>query len=142
MVQSLQTGSNRLKGKFNTLEEDTTNLTNKTQSMTEGAETLSGRNCTVECINQTLLKGCDRLTDKMSLKVGNMHPIKTMFKDETLSLLDRCHTLKFSMRALEQNIDLKIQTLQKAVTKRFEKIKEFIEFDYQVQKVQRQNVAS
>ena len=46
------------------------------------------------------------------------------------------------MRALEQNIGQKIQTLQKAVAKRFEKIQEGIEFYEQGQKVQRQNLAS
>ena len=54
------------------MEEDTANLTNKVQSMIEGAETLSKKNCTVECINQTLLKGYDRLTDRISLKEGNI----------------------------------------------------------------------
>ena len=82
MIQSLQTDNDQLKGKFSTLEKDTTNLTNKTQSMTEGAETLSERICTVECINQPqrnpvlkkkcinqmLSKGYDRLTDRMSLQ--------------------------------------------------------------------------
>ena len=70
-----------------------------------------------------------------------MHAIKIMSKDETLFLLDRLHTLKSSMRALEQNTGQEIQTLQKAVVKRFEKIEEFIEFDDQGQKVQRQNLA-
>ena len=51
MIQSLQTDNYQLKGKFSTLEKDTANLTNKTQSMTEGAETLSEIICTVECIN-------------------------------------------------------------------------------------------
>ena len=46
------------------------------------------------------------------------------------------------MRALEKNNELKIQTLQKAVINRFDKIEEFIEFDDQGQKVQRQNGAS
>ena len=71
--------------------------------MTEGAETLSERIHTVECINQTLLKGFDRLTDRMSFQEGNIHAIKIMSKDETLFLLDRLHTLESSMRALEQN---------------------------------------
>ena len=48
MIQSLQTDNDQLKGKFSTLEKDTTNLTNKTQSMTEGAETLSERIYTVK----------------------------------------------------------------------------------------------
>ena len=96
---------------------DTANLTNKTQSMTEGAETLPQRIRTVECINQTLLKCHDRLTDRMSLQEGNMHLMKIMFKDETLSLLERLHTLKSSMRALEQNIGQEIETVQKAVVK-------------------------
>ena len=65
-----------------------------------------------------------------------------MSKDETLSLLDRLHTLESSMRALEQNTGQEIQTLQKAVVKRFEKIEEFIKFDDQGQKVQRKNLAS
>ena len=63
-----------------------------------------------------------------------MHSIKIMSKDEMLSLLDRFHTLEFSMRALEENTGQEIQTLQKAVIKRFEKIKQFVEFDDQGQK--------
>ena len=58
-----------------------------------------------------------------------MHAIKIISKDETLSLLDRLHTLESSVRALEQNTGQEVQTLQKAVVKRFENIKEIIEFD-------------
>ena len=57
MIQSLQMDNDQLKEKFSTLEKDTTNLTNRTQSMTEGPETLSERILTVEWINQTLSKG-------------------------------------------------------------------------------------
>ena len=85
--------------------------------MIEGAETLSERIHTIECINQTLLKGYDRLTDRMSLQEGNMHAIKIMSKDETLSLLDRLHILESSMKTLEQNTGQEIQTLQKAIVK-------------------------
>ena len=52
------------------------------------------------------------------------------------------HTLKFSVRTLEQNTGQEIQTLQKTVVKRFEKIEEFIEIDEQQQKVQGQDLAS
>ena len=55
---------------------------------TEGAKILSERIRIVKCINQTLSKGYDRLTDRMSLQEGNMHAIKIMSKDETLSLLE------------------------------------------------------
>ena len=110
--------------------------------MTVSAETLFKRIRTVEIINKTLSKGYDRLTDRMSLQEGNMHAMKIMSKDETLSLLDRLHTLEFSMRTLEQNTGQEIQTLQKAVVNRLEKIEEFIKFDDQGQKVQRQNLAS
>ena len=41
------------------------------------------------------------------------------------------------MRVLEQNTEQEIQTLQKAVVKRFEKIDEFIETDEQEQKIQK-----
>ena len=58
--------------------------------------------------------------DKISRQEGNMHTVKIMFKDETLSLLDKFYTLKSSVRALEQNTGQEIQTLQKAVVKRFE----------------------
>ena len=71
-----------------------TNLTDKTQSITEGAETLSERIHAVECINQNPLNSYDRLTDMVSLKRGNIFPIKIMFKDETLSLLNRLRTLE------------------------------------------------
>ena len=78
-------------------------MTNKTQSMTEGAEALSERIHTVQCINWTLSKGYDRLIDRMSPQKGNIHAMKIMSKDETLSLLDKLHTLQSSVRALEQN---------------------------------------
>ena len=110
--------------------------------MTESAETSSERIHTVECINRTLSKGYDRLTDRMSLQKGNMHSMKIMFKDETLSLLDRLYTLQSSMRTLEQNTGEEIQTLQKTVVNRFKKSEKFIKFDDQGQKVQRQNLAS
>ena len=71
--------------------------------MTMGAETLFERLCTVECINWTLPKGYDRLTDRMSLQKGNIYAMKIMSKDETLSLPDRLDTLEFTMRVLEQN---------------------------------------
>ena len=121
---------------------DTANLTNKTQSMAEDAETLFERIRTVECINRILLKCYDRLTDRMSLQEGNVHPMKIMFKDETLSLLDILHILESSMMALDQNTGQKIQTIQKAVVKRFEKIEELIKFDDQGQNLQRQNLSS
>ena len=71
-----------------------------------------------------------------------MHAMKIMSKDETLSLLDKLHTLESSMKALEQNTGQEIQTLQKAVVNRFKKSEKFIKFDDQGQKVQRQNLAS
>ena len=46
------------------------------------------------------------------------------------------------MRALEQNTGQEIQTLQKAVGNRLEKVEEIIEFDDQEQKVKRQNLTS
>lgn len=55
-----------------------------------------------------------------------MHTIKVMYKDETLSLLDKFHILESSERALEQNTGQENQTLQKAIVKRFEKTEEFI----------------
>ena len=57
--------------------------------MTVGAETLFESIHTVECINWTLSKRYDGLTDRMSYQEKNMHAMKIMFKDETLSLLDR-----------------------------------------------------
>ena len=65
-----------------------------------------------------------------------MHTVKIMFKEEILSSLDKFHTLKSSVRTLEQNTGQGIQTLQKPVVKRLEKIEEFIEVDEQGQKVQ------
>ena len=84
-------------------------MAHKTQSMTVCAKALLERIRTVECINRTLSKGYDRLTDRMSLQEGNIHPIKIMCKDETLSLLDRFHILDSSMRGLEQSTGQEIQ---------------------------------
>ena len=99
----VQTDGDLLNGKFSSLEKDTADLAHKTQSMTVDAETLFERICTVECINRTLSKKNDRLTDRMSLQEGNMHAVKIMSKYERLCLLDKLHTLESSMRALEEN---------------------------------------
>ena len=66
------------------------------------------------------------MTDRMSLREGNMYAIKIMSKDETLSLLDRLHTLESSMRALQQKTEQEIQTLQKAMVNRFEKMRKLL----------------
>ena len=73
MIQSIQADNIQRKGKLSTLGKDATNLTNKTQSMTEGAKTLTERICTVECINCTLSNDYDIFTDRMSLQEVNMH---------------------------------------------------------------------
>ena len=84
MIRSLQTDNNQVKGKISTLEKDTNNLMNKTQSMMEGAETLSERIHAVEYNNQNLLNSYNILADKVSFQEGNMYTIKIMSKDETL----------------------------------------------------------
>ena len=66
--------------------------------MTEVAETLSERICTVECMNQNSSNGYDRLTARMSLQEDNMYAIKITSKDETLSLLDRLGILNEGIR--------------------------------------------
>ena len=80
------------------------------------------------------------MTDRMSIQEGTIYAMKIMSKDEILSLMDRLHTLESSMRALEQNTGQEIQTLQKIMVNRFEKIEEIIKFDDQEQKVGRQNL--
>ena len=102
---------------------------------------LSERICAVEFNNQNLLKSYDRLTDMVSLQEINMYAIKIMFTNETLSLLNKFHTLESSMRALEQNTGQEIQTLQKSVVRRFVKSDEIIRTDEQGEKVQGQNLA-
>ena len=77
----------------------------------------------------------------MSIQEGTIYAMKIMSKDEILSLMDRLHTLESSMRALEQNTGQEIQTLQKIMVNRFEKIEEIIDFDDQEQKVRRQNLS-
>ena len=69
-----------------------------------------------------------------------MHTIKIMFKDETLSLLDKFYTLKFSVRVLEQNTVQEIQTFKNVVVKRIENANKII--DDQGHKVQGQDLAS
>ena len=69
LLELEQTDGNLFKGKFSTLQKDTDILSHKTQSMTVGAETLFGRICTVECINQTLSNGYDRLLECLHRKV-------------------------------------------------------------------------
>ena len=78
--------------------------------------------------------------DKVSLQKGNKHTIKIMSKNETLTN-GKFHALKSSMRTLEWNTKQEIQTLLKAVVKRFEKIEEIIETDDQGQKVKGQEIA-
>ena len=126
MIQPLQTNNEQLVEKINTIEKDNINLTDKIQSMLKGAETLSERICAVEFNNQNLLKSYDRLMDKVSLQEGNMHTIKIMSKDETLSLLDKFHTLESSVRALEQNTGQEIQTLQKPVVKDLKRLRNLL----------------
>ena len=116
-LEKIQTEGNLFKERFSTLEKETVYLAYKTQSMTVGAETLFERISTIECINRTLPKGCDRLTDRMSLQEGNMHA-----KDETISLLDGLHTLESSMRALEQSSGQEVQILQKVIN-RFKRLR-------------------
>ena len=71
-----------------------------------------------------------------------MHAIKIMSKDEMLFLLEKFHSLEFSVRALKQNTGQEIQTFQKAVVRRLKKIEEFVETDEQGQKLQGQDSAS
>ena len=68
MIQSLHTDNDQLKGKIRTLKKDLTNLMNKTQSMTEGAETLSEIIHAIERINRDLLNSYCRLMDRVSLR--------------------------------------------------------------------------
>lgn len=131
---------NLFRERFSTLKKEMAELACKTQSMTVGAKTLFERIHTVDCINQTLSKRYDRLNDRMSLQEGNIHAIKTIFKNKILFLMDRLHTLDSSMRTLEQNTGQEIQNLQKAVVNRFKKIEEIIDFDDQEQKVRRKNL--
>ena len=65
LLEMVQTDSSLFKVIFSTLEKDTADFAHKTQSKTE---TLFYRICSVECINQTLLKGYDRLTNRISLQ--------------------------------------------------------------------------
>ena len=67
-LEKVQTNSNLLKERFSTLEKETADFEHKSQSMTVGAKTLFEKIHTVKCINRTLSKGHDRLTDKMSLQ--------------------------------------------------------------------------
>ena len=90
----VQTDSSLFKGRFSSLEKETANWAHNTQSMKVGVETLFERICTTQCINWTLSKGYDRLTDKISLQEGNMHAMKIMSKDETLCLV---HYLYFGI---------------------------------------------
>ena len=85
---------------------------------------LSDRICAIEFNYQNLLKSYD------------------MSKNQTLILLDKFHTLEYSVRTLEQNTGQKIQTFKKAVVKRIEKTEEFFETDEQEQMVQGQDLAS
>ena len=69
MIQSSHTDNDQLKGKIRTLKKVLTNLMNKTQSMTEGAETLTERIHIVECIIiRDLLNRYDILMDRVSLR--------------------------------------------------------------------------
>ena len=87
MIPSLQTNNEQLAGKINTLKTDTISLTDKIQSVSKGAETLSERIHAAEFNNQNPLKTYARLTDKVSLQGGNVCAIKIMAEDVTLSLL-------------------------------------------------------
>ncbi|XP_049981111.1 endogenous retrovirus group K member 5 Gag polyprotein-like [Alexandromys fortis] len=119
-----------IKEKFITMEEGTADLNRKFhQSLSEGTETLSQRIKSVEWENQLLSKAYDRVVERLSIQEGTVYAIKIMSKDENLSLTDKLHTLESSMRALEHNSGQEIQTLQKAMVNRIEKIEEFLNSD-------------
>lgn len=69
-MRDFKTDNDQLKEKISTLEKDTTNLMDQTQSMVEGEETLSERIHAVECIKQNLLNSYDRLMDRVSVHRG------------------------------------------------------------------------
>ncbi|KAM7320155.1 hypothetical protein ACRRTK_020598 [Alexandromys fortis] len=141
-LQSLSVGTETLvadiKEKLITMEEGTADLGCKLQSLSVGTETLTERIKTAECDNQILSKAYDRLAERLSIQEGTVYAIKIMSKDEMLSLMDKLHTLESSMKALEHNSGQEIQTLQKAMVNRIEKIGEFLNSDEEEQRVERQ----
>lgn len=110
-------------------------MARKLHSLSVGAETLSER---IQTANRTLSKGNEILMDRMSIQEGTIHAMKIMSKNEILSLTDKLHTLKSSVKALEHNSGQEIQALQIAMVNRFEKIKEILNSDEQEQMVERQ----
>ena len=74
IIQSFQTNNGELVEKINTMERDSINLT-------ELSETI----CAAEFSNQNLFKSYHSLTDKISLHGGNMYTMKIKFKDKMFS---------------------------------------------------------
>ena len=138
-IKKVQSDIASLEGIFTTLEEETTKMTRNLQSMTVSAETLAERIITIECENQTLSKGYDRLIDRISIQEGTVHAMRIMSKEDIVSLTDKLHALESLMKALEHNTGQEIQDLQKAMVSGFNKIEEIIDSDEQEQKVERQH---
>ncbi|XP_049981722.1 uncharacterized protein [Alexandromys fortis] len=141
-LQSLSVGTETLvadiKEKLITMEEGTADLGCKLQSLSVGTEIVTERIKTAECDYRILSKAYDRLAERLSIQEGTVYAIKIMSKDENLSLMDKLHTLESSMKALEHNSGQEIQTLQKAMVNRIEKIEEFLNSDEEEQTVERQ----
>ncbi|KAH0520307.1 Ubiquitin-protein ligase E3C [Microtus ochrogaster] len=140
--QNLEKVQADVKEKFITMEEGTAELDHKFQQfLSVGTETLTERIKTAECDNRILSKAYDRLAERLSIQEGTVYAIKIMSKDEMLSLMDKLHTLESSMKALEHNSGQEIQTLQKVMVNRIEKIEEFLNSDEEEQRYSLQRSA-
>ena len=63
-------------------------MTLNLQPMTISAETLTESIKTIECENQTLSKGYDRLIDRISIQEGTVHAMRIMSKKDMVSLTE------------------------------------------------------
>ena len=120
--QKLEKLQSNIKKSFAALEEGTADLARKLQSLSVGAEILPERIQTAECINRTSSKEYERLMDRILIQEVTIYAMKIMYKGEILSLMDKLHTLKSLMKALEQNTGQEIQALQKAMVYRLKKL--------------------
>ena len=135
---------------------DNINLTDKIQSMPQGADKLSERIYTLEFDNQNLLKSYNKLTDRVSFLESNLYTIEAISMDGKIFLMEKFHTIELyvhnedqrlceSVKSLEiftgQEIQV-LQALEKIVVKSFETLEEIIRTNEKRVKVQGQDLAT
>ncbi|CAO2628536.1 E3 ubiquitin-protein ligase NEDD4, partial [Lemmus lemmus] len=86
-----------------------------------------------ECLVKNLSQGYEKLNDRLTSTEGNVYSLKVCTKDEMMSVMDKLRDLESSTRTLEQNTEHEMQTFQKMMIHRFEKLEELVNLGSQDQ---------